>query len=443
MFNAARWRLAFYFAAAFAVIIVLLGGAIMLSARASLYDQVNDDLKDRTERLQHSLRQSAGGQIDGPFVRRFPLEDFQRDAGALGATGYQAALTAPNVFLRTVNYEDAGLPQYNELAQEVGDEATTIDVKTEDGEDMRLRAQPVADEAYIVVARSIEPEQQALRRLLVVILGGSAAGLALACAGGFVLAGRALRPIQTAMDAQRTFVADASHELRTPLSLIRANAEIMKRDASGAGDSEALDDIIKETDHLSYLVGQMLTLARADVKEAPFAREDLDLSALAGDVVREVRVLGDQKHLTITCENTAGVRVRGDAQRLRELLLILLDNAYKYTDEGGSVTVRVVREDSAARLSVADSGRGIPAADQPHIFDRFYRVDKARSRELGGTGLGLAIARWITEAHGGTITLVSEPGRGTTVTVELPGSGGTTPADSPQTPESESTSFPA
>jgi signal transduction histidine kinase len=184
----------------------------------------------------------------------------------------------------------------------------------------------------------------------------------------------------------------------------------------------------------------MLTLARADVKEAPFAREDVDLSALAGDVVREVRVLADEKRITIAYENEQSLAVLGDAQRLRELLLILLDNAYKYTDEGGAVTVRVARAGPNVRVSVADNGHGIPAADQPHIFDRFYRVDRARSRELGGTGLGLAIARWITEAHGGTIALESEPGRGTTVTVELPASDGTAPAESPQAPESESTS---
>ena len=228
------------------------------------------------------------------------------------------------------------------------------------------------------------------------------------------------------MDAQRTFVADASHELRTPLSLIRANAEILRRE--GAGESaESVDDIIKETDHLNYLIGQMLALARADVHESPFASEDVDLAHLAGDVVREAQVLARKKAIALAYEGDGegegGLHVVGDGQRLRELLLILLDNAFKYSDEGGNVAVRLAADGSGVRLAVTDNGHGIPAADLPHIFDRFYRVDKARSREMGGTGLGLAIARWIAEEHGGTIRLESTAGEGTTVTVELPAVG--------------------
>jgi signal transduction histidine kinase len=147
--------------------------------------------------------------------------------------------------------------------------------------------------------------------------------------------------------------------------------------------------------------------------------EDVDLSALAGDVVREVRVLAGQKQITVAYENAEGIHVQGDGQRLRELLLILLDNAYKYTDEGGSVTVRVAREDGLVRLSVADTGHGIPAADQPRIFDRFYRVDKARSRSLGGTGLGLSIVRNLVQAMEGEVTVRSTVGKGSTFIVQL------------------------
>ncbi len=419
MFSAARWRLALWFAGAFAVILVLIGGAVYFSTRAALYDQVNDDLAERSERLENTLRQRAGGRIDSPFVGRLQLEEFRLAASILGAGGYEAALTAPNVFVYTHNYVDAGLPEYAELAETVDEHATTMGVTTEEGEDLRVRVQPVVGEAYIVVARSIEPEQQALNRLIFVLGAGGIFGLVLACAGGFMLSGRALGPIRRAMDAQRTFVADASHELRTPLALIRANAEILKRE--GAGESaESVDDILKETDHLNYLIGQMLALARADVRESPFADEDVDLSHLAGDVVREAQVLAREKAITLGYEGEGGLHVVGDGQRLREVLLILLDNAFKYSDEGGHVTVRLAADGSGVRLAVADNGHGIPAADLPHIFDRFYRVDKARSREMGGTGLGLAIARWIAEEHGGTIRLESTAGEGTTVTVELP-----------------------
>ena len=419
MFGAARWRLALYFAGAFSVILIVIGVAVFFSTRASLYDQVNDDLQDRTERLQVTLRQRAGGPIDSPFVRRIQLEEFRIAAAILGAGGYQAALTAPNVFVFTESYVDAGLPQYETLAESVGDEPATMDIATDEGEDLRVRVQPVVGDAYIVVARSIEPEQQALNRLILVLAAGGVLGLALASGGGFLLSGRALRPIRSAMDAQRTFVADASHELRTPLSLIRANAEIMKREGAGLS-TESIEDIIKETDHLSYLVSQMLTLAHADVRESPFAKEDVDLSHLAGDVAREVQVLARERSITLAYEGEDSLHVIGDVQRLREVLLILLDNAFKYSDEGGTVTLRLSAAGAGARLAVADNGCGIPAADLPHVLDRFYRVDKARSREMGGTGLGLAIARWIAEEHGGTIRLESTSGEGTTVTVELP-----------------------
>ncbi|MCH7809493.1 MAG: HAMP domain-containing histidine kinase [Chloroflexi bacterium] len=426
MFSAARWRLALWFAGAFAVILVLIGGAVYFTTRAALYDQVNDDLAERSERLENILRQRAGGRIDSPFVGRLQLEEFRLAASILGAGGYEAALAAPNVFVYTRNYVDAGLPEYAELAETVNEHATTMGVTTEEGEDLRVRVQPVVGEAYIVVARSIEPEQQALNQLIFVLGAGGIFGLVLACGGGFMLSGRALRPIRRAMDAQRTFVADASHELRTPLALIRANAEILKRE--GAGESaESVDDIIKETDHLNYLIGQMLALARADVHESPFASEDVDLSHLAGDVVREAQVLARKKAIALAYEGDGegegGLHVVGDGQRLRELLLILLDNAFKYSDEGGNVAVRLAADGSGVRLAVTDNGHGIPAADLPHIFDRFYRVDKARSREMGGTGLGLAIARWIAEEHGGTIRLESTAGEGTTVTVELPAVG--------------------
>ena len=419
MFSAARWRLALWFAGSFAVILVLIGGAVYFTTRAALYDQVNDDLAERSERLENILRQRAGGRIDSPFGGRLQLEAFRLAASILGAGGYEAALAAPNVFVYTRNYVDAGLPEYAELAETVNEHATTMGVTTEEGEDLRVRVQPVVGEAYIVVARSIEPEQQALSQLIFVLGAGGIFGLVLACGGGFMLSGRALRPIRRAMDAQRTFVADASHELRTPLALIRANAEILKRE--GAGESaESVDDIIKETDHLNYLIGQMLALARSDVRKSPFANEDVDFSHLASDVVREAQVLAREKAITLGYEGEGGLHVVGDGQRLREVLLILLDNAFKYSDEGGNVTVRLAADGPGVRLAVADNGHGVPAADLPHIFDRFYRVDKARSREMGGTGLGLAIARWIAEEHGGTIRLESTAGEGTTVTVELP-----------------------
>jgi signal transduction histidine kinase len=163
----------------------------------------------------------------------------------------------------------------------------------------------------------------------------------------------------------------------------------------------------------------MLTLAQADSGRTVLAESDLALEALAEDVVRPMRSLAEAKNVALNLSTDSGVWVRGDAERLREVLVTLVDNAIKYTLSGGRVDVNVRRSGRKAVITVADTGVGIPAESLPHLFDRFYRVDKARSRDDGGTGLGLAIANQVTEAHGGTISATSAVGVGTTMTVEL------------------------
>jgi signal transduction histidine kinase len=261
-----------------------------------------------------------------------------------------------------------------------------------------------------------------MRQLLFILVGGAVAASALAMGAGFWLSGRALTPIRTAMNKQREFVADASHELRTPLALIRANAEILKREGEKPVDANiaSVDDIILETDRLAALVSQMLTLASADANDAPPEFVPVDLNALAEDTAREMRLLAEPRDISIEVQADGTTVVSGDPLRLRELITILLDNSLKYSDDGASVRVSVSPDAGRALLSVSDTGRGIPEDALPQIFERFYRADKARSREMGGSGLGLSIARWIADVHKGTIGIESTPGSGTTVTVGLP-----------------------
>ena len=413
MFSAARWRLTLWFAGGFAAILVLIGVAVLLSSRTALYDKVNDDLRTRSEALQRSL----GGPFDPGRneVLRFAT-----------AGGYFFAVTGPggNVLQGSESVQEIEFPSLEELENKAAGGPAYLDARTADGEDLRLYVQPATgirgQTFYFQVGRSIEPEQAALRRLFLITGAAGLAGLALAIAGGYWLAGRALQPIQKSVNAQHTFVADASHELRTPLSLIRANAEMLKRGGSSPPDPSFVDDIITETDRLAYLVGQMLTLARSDAAAVKLDLERLDLGAVATDITRQMRLLADEKHISVNTQVDGETIVQGDPQRLGELAIILLDNAIKYTDEGGSVTIRTETQDSHAVLTITDTGRGIPEEGLRHVFDRFYRADKARSREMGGTGLGLAIARWIAGAHGGAIKIDSAVDRGTTVTVTLP-----------------------
>jgi len=424
VFGRARWRLTLSFAGVLALIIVLIGAAVLYTGHRVLFDQVNDDLTARAERESRPLAER--------LLQRIRNGDTPAgvDIGpAFTAGGYFYAVTNANgdVIGSTANADPAGLAEQAAIDDTLADGPSFVDTESSEGEQLRLYLMPLGARQQprfvLQVGRSTEPERDALRRLTFVLAAGGASGVVLALGAGFWLAGRALRPIQTAMDRQRAFVADASHELRTPLSLIRANAEVLQRgrDAPVSANIASVDDIIGETDRLSGLVGQMLTLARADAGEAAFQMAPLDLHALAEDAARQMRLLAEPKRISLEVQTAADVHVRGDETRLRELITIMLDNAIKYSDEGASpVTLEIGRNGTHAVLKVRDAGRGIAEDALPRIFDRFYRADKARSRDMGGTGLGLAIAKWIVEAHQGTIAIDSEPNRGTLVTVELP-----------------------
>jgi len=181
----------------------------------------------------------------------------------------------------------------------------------------------------------------------------------------------------------------------------------------------ALEDIVSESERLGKMVEQMLTLAQTDGDRAALMSSTVDMSELGEEVTRAMRALATAKGIAMQTRAESKVWVRGDRERLREALVTLLDNAIKYTDAGGRVDLEVGRAHRRALITVADTGSGIPADSLPHIFDRFYRVDKARSRESGGTGLGLSIARHIVEAHGGSIRIESEVGKGTRAMIEL------------------------
>jgi two-component system sensor histidine kinase CiaH len=423
MFTSARWRLTLWFAAALALILAVVGPAIYFTTRAVLMDQVDDNLRSRADQELRVL---------GPrIVGRGPRGELLRDVvigPAFTAGGYFYALVdrENNLLGSTASVDPSGLARRSTVEQALIGGATFENTDSSTGEDLRVYVLPLPEGPLsglvLEVGRSIEPEREALRRLIFILVAGGVAGLGLAVVGGFLLAGRALRPIRKAVDSQRAFVADASHELRTPLSLIRANAELLERHPRKTvrANKAAVDDIISETDRLSTLVSQMLTLAKADAGGAPFTVADIALHELVEDVGRQARVLADKKELQLNVQVDGPAVVSGDEVRLRELLLILLDNAIKFTVSTGTVSLTLASQKGRAVVQVSDSGSGIPPEDLPHIFDRFYRVDKARSHAQGGAGLGLAIAKWIVEGHGGSIRVDSQADEGTTFTIELP-----------------------
>lgn len=233
-----------------------------------------------------------------------------------------------------------------------------------------------------------------------------------------------LSRLEHSFDGMREFTADASHELRTPLAIIRGEADVaLGQERSVAEYKESLAIIQDEARHLTRLVDDMLALARADAGARQLKREELYLNDLLVDCCHAVRALASHQGVVLNLLPSQDVLYRGDQELLRRLILNLLDNAVKYTPRGGVVTVQLSQTDDVITLSVADTGIGIPAEAVGQVFERFYRVDKARSRAEGGSGLGLPIVKWVAEVHGGEVALTSEPSEGSTFTVTLPKTG--------------------
>lgn len=317
--------------------------------------------------------------------------------------------------------------------------------------------------AYVQTATSLQSVDTVKQILVLVLVMGGCAAVILSAVVGSLSAGRALRPLniitQTALqitraddlsrriplppggphdevsrlahafneslerleklfNAQRRFLADVSHELRTPLTAIRGNVDLLRR--MGGADPTSLDAIQSEAERMSRLVGDILLLAQAETGNLPLVKAQVELDTLLLEVFREAQVLSAGVHIHIGEIDQA--LVAGDRDRLKQLMLNLVSNALKFTPEGGRVTLGLACINDWVRLTVADTGSGIPPADLPRIFERFYRVDKARSRALGGAGLGLSIAQRIAQMHGGRIEVASDgvAGHGTTFSVWLP-----------------------
>jgi heavy metal sensor kinase len=219
----------------------------------------------------------------------------------------------------------------------------------------------------------------------------------------------------------RRFTADVSHELRTPLTAIRTVGEVgLGNHPSEQGYREIIGSILEEADRLTLLVDTLLSLSRADAGEVPLHREDVDLLILAREVAAHLGVLAEEKQQALAVEGGVPVLVEADRLVLRQALVNVVDNAIKYSPAGSRIGVVVTGDAATGRVDVIDHGPGIPPGHRERIFERFYRVDKGRSREQGGAGLGLALAHWAVTAHDGRIDVESQEGGGSTFRISLP-----------------------
>ena len=246
--------------------------------------------------------------------------------------------------------------------------------------------------------------------------------LIIASAIGYFMAGRTLLPLKEAYDKQKQFAADASHELRTPLAVVMASADLLLADPSIQNPflRQVIEDLKSEVKKMTNLVSDLLMVARSDNNALKVKIQRIDLIEILKQVIRTMTPIAEKKNIKLAGENFRKVLVNADEQRIKQLAIILVDNAIKYTPEGGAVLVRLEKVDnSRAVFAVMDSGIGIAPEDLDKVFERFYRVDKARSREMGGNGLGLAIAAEIIRMHDAKISVASKLGEGTKFTVEL------------------------
>jgi heavy metal sensor kinase len=245
--------------------------------------------------------------------------------------------------------------------------------------------------------------------------------------------------LESAFQRITQFTADASHELRTPVAVIRTTAELTRsKPRSDAEYCAALDRILAESERTTRLIEDLLLLARADSASDAAVLAPVDLPALVRDTCADAAVLAEAAGVRLLIDSSGDCQVAGDEDHLRRLLLVLLDNAIQYTPAGGEIRVSVeVERAGGAVIEVRDTGIGIAPEDLPHIFERFYRASKDRSRKTGGAGLGLSIAQWIAHRHGGKIVVESTLGTGSSFRVELPRPATADPSAILQTPPAE------
>ncbi|WP_084804548.1 ATP-binding protein [Bradyrhizobium sp. NAS80.1] len=437
-----RARLTFWHAGVLTLIVCVFSVGILLFVGARLYAGLDAQLGREIATISKIFREEPDELRDlGPD---WGITLFQVDDGGAGQ--------------QSEAWEREGLSR----ALQKGGSTSPLSWTAPDGRSYRV--QSASDSSYHVAAAIDETSlRDTLWTLAIILATGIPFAAGLAIAGGYFLAGRVLSPVgamaqkareitaeslakrlpvdnaedefgrlatvfndtlsrlQDAFERLRRFTADASHELRTPLTAMRSVGEVaLQNPLDAVAYRDVIGSMLEEVDRLTRLVESLLILTRADSGKVQLAPEALDLGALVGHVIDQLRVLADEKHQELRFRAVVRVHVRGDAALIRHALMNLIHNAIKYTPNGGTISVEVNAAGGGAMIEVRDTGPGIPATHQDRIFDRFYRVDTSRSREAGGVGLGLAIARWAVEANGGQIELASDMTEGSLFRVILP-----------------------
>ena len=457
------FQLTAWYAGVITVVFVLLGGFMYLGVKHHLEKNLRETQSKRAaviaetlvarvaqlgeELVMREVRESYAPELNNRFIRLT-----RPDRSVLYVSGVPAELA----------FNPALVPP---LAKPVKGRASRVE-RLEDGQELLIATVPVpaSDGNWLVeVGASLAPVRALLRDFMLILLLALPVVLLVSAGGGLFLARRAFRPVEkivrsaeqltlhnlggrlpvpqtgdelerlslalnqmiTRLDGafqhNRRFLADASHELRTPLTVMRGELEAISQQADGEPElQDRVGSVLEEVERLAKIVEGLFALSRLDAGEAQAEWKRFDLARLAATTAEQMSLLAEDKGIAITCESSGEVLIEGDSGRMKQVIVNLLDNAIKYTPRGGSVVIRARARDGTACLEVEDTGVGIPAAAIPRVFDRFFRVDKARSRAEGGAGIGLSIVKAITNAHGGSVFVESEVQRGTCFHLRLP-----------------------
>ncbi len=469
-----RFRLTLLYSALLAMVLAFFSLVLYGGVAFRLNNDLDRELDTRRDQVESAIQDA---------VRREPLL-FLR-TGRINVQQSIDIFSAPGIFVQVLRASDATvvgasenlgtqtLPHGDDVLAPARNGTTTYSTFVTDNHvRYRLLTAPILIAGHVIgvtqVAASLQGIERTLNLLTLLLAIGTFSAVAVSGLVGYLLAGRALKPIDDITRAahaiaqtrdlekrvrethtsdeldrlaitfnemlqrlenlfrtQQRFLADVSHELRTPLTIIRGNLSLLQKTAAPSEQS-AIKTIDDEAGRMQRLIADLLMLAQSDAGAVNMKREPVEMDTLLLDVYRQARIIAQSRNgqLKITLGQEDQAMVEGDPDRLKQLLLNLTENAIKYTPSG-EITLSLRKQNGQVGVSVCDTGMGIPTEDVPHVFERFYRSDKARGREMaagtgGGTGLGLSIADWIARSHGGYIEVQSQAGKGSTFTVWLP-----------------------
>ena len=448
-FKSIRIRLTLWYLAVIVILLFIFSFVAYFMLSYNLYHNLDKTLFDRANQLRPTIR-ITGGQLilplqpnetllvydaDGTLIREFGLMLDTDNINGL----VEKALLGENSFATTVTTEKQGIRIY----------ATSFMISFN-------------NRAAIVIGQLTSNITQVLSTFRYVVILTAVVVIILAGMGGLFLASRVLKPVERitttaqeigesdlsrrinigtddelgklastlngmierlekAFNRQRQFTADASHELRTPLAIMQAESTLaLSKERTEADYRKSLEMISQESAYMSSVIGKLLFLARSEAGKEPLHFEDIDIKELITELSTNMEALADDKKIKLAVDARESLIVNGDRIKLRQLFINILENAIRYTPGNGSISISLSRKDVNALVIISDTGIGIPEEHLPHIFERFYRVDKARSRAEGGVGLGLAISQYIAESHGGKIEVESQVEKGTTFYVSIP-----------------------